>query len=138
MDKARVNKIYDRTNGYCHICHKKLSRSNYGKYGTRGAWEIDHSVAKVNGGTNGMNNLLPACISCNRSKGAKSTAHVRRKNGKARAPLSKANREQLRRSNQRDGAILVSLGGLALMGVPGIIVGGIIGMVIGEESTPKK
>jgi hypothetical protein len=46
----RLNRIYDRTNGYCHICHKKLSFVNYAQYGWRGAWEVDHSKPKAKGG----------------------------------------------------------------------------------------
>jgi hypothetical protein len=60
MDYERLNRIYDKTDGYCHICHKKLSFSNYACCGAKGAWEIDHSNAKINGGSNHLNNLFPA------------------------------------------------------------------------------
>jgi hypothetical protein len=30
--------IYDKTNGYCNHCGKKLAFSNYGVLGARGAW----------------------------------------------------------------------------------------------------
>jgi len=61
--------IYDKNNGYCHHCGKKLAFVNYGSFGSRGAWEVDHSHAKAQGGTDYMRNLFPSCISCNRSKG---------------------------------------------------------------------
>ena len=38
------------------------------------SWEVDHVVAKANGGTDDMTNLVPACWTCNlakRAKGAK-------------------------------------------------------------------
>lgn len=37
-----LNRIYDKTDGYCAHCGKKLSFCNYGKPG-RGQWEVDHS-----------------------------------------------------------------------------------------------
>jgi 5-methylcytosine-specific restriction endonuclease McrA len=62
--------IYDKNDGYCWHCGKKLAFTNYGLIGARGAWEVDHSVSKAQGGTDYLQNLVPACISCNRSKGA--------------------------------------------------------------------
>ena len=53
-----LNKIYDRNNGYCWHCGKKLSFINYGIIGARGAWEVDHSKPKSRGGTNHLNTLL--------------------------------------------------------------------------------
>lgn len=64
-----LNYVYDKTGGYCHYCGKKLAWKNYGQVGERCAWEVDHSVPKVLGGTDYLRNLWPACISCNRSKG---------------------------------------------------------------------
>ncbi len=63
-----LNDIYDKTGGYCRYCRKKLSFSNYGRPGEKGAWEVDHSIPRVRGGTDHLNNLVPACIECNRSK----------------------------------------------------------------------
>jgi hypothetical protein len=40
MDDQKLNAIYDKTGGRCHICHDKLAFSNYGLFGARGAWEI--------------------------------------------------------------------------------------------------
>jgi hypothetical protein len=70
-------RIFDRNFGNCHICGKQLAFRNYGARGLRGAWEIDHRVAKANGGSDDVRNLSPACIACNRSKGAKSTRTAR-------------------------------------------------------------
>lgn len=63
-----LNDIYDKNGGYCWHCDKKLSFTNYGKPGEKGAWEVDHSIPRVRGGTHHFNNLVPACIECNRSK----------------------------------------------------------------------
>lgn len=67
-DEDTINEVYDRNDGYCWHCGKKLAFSNYGVIGSRGAWEIDHSVPVSRGGTDRLNNLVPACIECNRSK----------------------------------------------------------------------
>ena len=66
-----VNYVYKKNKGYCKYCGKKLSLKNYGKVGNRGAWEIDHSKPKSKGGSDYRRNLVPACVSCNRDKGAK-------------------------------------------------------------------
>ena len=84
-------KIYDRTKGYCHLCGKRLALKNYGKSGTRGAWNVDHSKAQANDGTNHLNNLFPACIACNSSKGKKSNRSVRIENGLTEIPGQKKN-----------------------------------------------
>ena len=50
-------------------CRKKLAFTNYGRYGKKGAWEVDHSNPISKGGTDYFRNLVPACVECNRSKG---------------------------------------------------------------------
>ena len=70
--KEKLHEIYDRTTGYCHICHKKLAFKNYSSVGSRGAWEVEHSKPRAKGGSDNLKNLYPACIFCNRSKGKKS------------------------------------------------------------------
>ena len=89
IDISKRRPIFERTDGRCHICHKTLYFNNYGKKGSRGAWEIEHSNPRANGGTDRLNNLYAACIGCNRSKGTKSTQSARAKNGKTRAPRSR-------------------------------------------------
>jgi len=63
-----LRSIYNRTCGNCHLCHRKMYLTNYGKFGERGAWEVEHSVARARGGTDHGNNLYGAHISCNREK----------------------------------------------------------------------
>jgi hypothetical protein len=79
--------IYDKNDGYCWYCDKRLAFSNYGVLGERGAWEIDHSVPKSRGGTDYLRNLVPACIDCNRQKGTRMGKSLR-------ASSSTSNRSQ--------------------------------------------
>ena len=128
--------IYDRTSGYCHICHKKLSFVNYGCYGD-GAWEVEHSNPRACGGSDRLCNLFAACISCNRSKGRCTTRTARRRNGKTRSPLNR----QSRRSAKRDQAILGALGGGllgALFGPVGTLVGAGLGAALNQKGNPDR
>ena len=54
-----LNAIYDRTSGYCQICHRKVYFNNYGVLGARGAWEIEHSRPQALGGTHHGNKSTP-------------------------------------------------------------------------------
>jgi hypothetical protein len=109
----RQQAIFDRTQGRCHICRKRLAWSNYGVVGARGAWEVEHSVPQAYGGTHHMNNLYAACIPCNRSKGAESSRWARGQYGYTAAPHSVAQELRERQKNARIGAIVA--GGLALL-----------------------
>jgi len=129
--------IYNRTSGYCHICHKKGAFKNYGVVGARGAWEVEHSNPKAKGGTNRLNNLFPACIPCNRSKGAKNTRSVRGKNGKTRAPLSIEKRKKAKTANAVAGGAAGAAIGSAF-GPAGVLVGALIGAHFGQKKNPDK
>jgi hypothetical protein len=96
--------IFERTDGRCHLCFARLAFSNYAQLGTRGAWEVEHSNPRANGGTERLNNLYAACILCNRSKGTRATRVVRGWRGHRAAPLSTAKREALRTRNALLGA----------------------------------
>ncbi len=78
FDNETVVAVYDKTNGYCYYCGKKLSLKNYGKVGNHGAWEIDHSKPKSKGGTDYLRNLVVACVSCNRDKSARGGSGYKR------------------------------------------------------------
>lgn len=67
-DDETINRVYDRNGGYCWHCGRKLSFTNYGIVGAKSAWEIDHSRPLSRGGTDHLNNLVPSCVECNRSK----------------------------------------------------------------------
>jgi 5-methylcytosine-specific restriction endonuclease McrA len=65
----RLEEIFDYGSGECACCGKQLSYSNYGDFGSRGAWEVDHRVPISRGGSENLRNLQPMCIPCNRAKG---------------------------------------------------------------------
>ncbi len=109
----KLNKIYDKTDGCCHICHKKISFLNYGVHGAKGAWHVDHSIPRAKGGSDHLNNLYAACIPCNLQKNKLLNNSVRPLYGNSRAPYSRTKKQKLREEN--------TLGGAA--------IGGLIGMV---------
>jgi hypothetical protein len=102
--------VFDRTDGRCHICYRRVAWKNYGILGARGAWEVDHSVPRAYGGTDRLTNLLPAHIRCNRSKQAGSSRSARGQHGRRRAPYSASGRQAVR---VRNGALGAGLGWLA-------------------------
>ena len=134
---AKLSDIYERTSGYCHLCGKKLAFTNYARFGRRGAWEIEHSVARVNGGTDWLCNLYAACISCNRSKQHVTTRTARRCNDRTRAPLSFTRRRQERLSNALAGAGLGLICGLPFGGI-GALAGPMLGALLGSRHNPDK
>lgn len=133
----QLNKIFARTSGRCHICHKKLAFKNYGIFGARAPWEVEHSLPQVKGGTHHLNNLYPACITCNRSKGDSSTVSVRAKNGKSTAPLSVDKRKSEKSQNAFAGGALGFLVG-AVAGPVGMIVCAALGAKLGYSQNPDK
>lgn len=137
MDDEKLNTIYDKTGGCCHICHRKLAFSNYGSFGEKGAWEIEHSVPRAKGGTDHMNNLFPACISCNRSKGDLHTKTARSHHGQTRAPHSKKKIKEIKSNNTLGGAAAGAAVGM-FFGPEGALIGAFIGALIGNGSSPKK
>ena len=132
-----LNDIYERTSGRCHICGKKLAFKNYGELGARGAWEVEHSRPRTKGGTNRLNNLYPAHITCNRSKGARTTRTARRHHGRTRAPLSVSKRKEAQRRNAVVVGILGAVAG-SLLGPWGAAVGATIGAKAGYDTNPNE
>lgn len=134
-DIERLNRIFGKTNGRCHICRSQLNFGNYGKLGVRRAWEVEHSVARANGGTDHLNNLYPACVFCNRSKGSATTRSIRAKNGFTSAPFSRG--EKIK--NALTGG---AVGTFATFLVPPhvrvavAVLGAVIGALIGHEVEP--
>ena len=138
FDHKQLDRIYQRTSGYCHICGRKLARTNYGKAGKTGAWEVEHSVPSSKGGTDHSNNLFPAHISCNREKQAVTTRTARTWNGKSRAPLSPEKRKQAKTENGVLGAACGGLAGLAIGGPIGGVIGALAGGHWGASQNPDK
>ncbi len=129
-----LSAVYDRTSGYCHICGKKLAFTNYAKLGKRGAWEVEHSVPRAKGGTDRLNNLYAACITCNREKRDGSTRTARALNERTRAPLSRSKRAEQRATNTALGAGLGALLGGMVLGLPGVLIGAGIGAAAGKRA----
>lgn len=113
-DKETRKRIFARTDGKCHLCGTKLSFINYGNPNGRGAWEIEHSNPRAEGGTDHLNNLYPAHIICNREKGTRTSRTVRAWHGRTRAPLSKERQEEARMSSAWTGAALGAFAGLVI------------------------
>ncbi len=135
-DLQRLRNIYDRTDGYCHLCHRKLSFQNHGIHGAKGAWHVEHSVARFNGGTDRLNNLYPACIRCNIVKGTLATRTARSQNGVTRAPFRRERKEQIKEGNITAGMLIGGLVG-AIGGPWGVAIGATIGGMIGHENSPR-
>ncbi len=131
-DEQRLRKIFERTDGHCHLTGRQLVFKNYGRFGERGAWEIEHSVARVNGGTDHLNNLYPAEISANRAKQDLHTRTVRAQHGLSRAPLSADRKTEVRETNQWKGLALGAFFGL-FFGPIGVGIGAAIGAIVGGE-----
>lgn len=133
----RLNDIFDRTDGACHLCGKRLSWSNYAVLGARGAWEVDHSRPRVLNGSNRLNNLYAACISCNRRKQHGSTRSARASHGRTAAPLSAQAKARRRRRNAAKYGAAAAVGA-ALLGASGpvglLAVG--VGAFLGHEAEP--
>ncbi|TWJ04955.1 HNH endonuclease [Mucilaginibacter frigoritolerans] len=139
MTNDRLNLIYDKTHGYCHLCHKKLAFINYGIYGAKGAWHIEHSKAKANGGTDHLNNLYAACIACNLEKGVLHTMTIRRRNNVTSAPLNKVKKDKIRSNNSVGGGFIGFIISAALGGPPlAIAACALIGAKIGYDNPVKK
>ena len=136
LDRDRLDRIFSRTDGHCHICHKRLCFGNYAAIGKRGAWEIEHSRPRSRGGTDHLNNLYAACVSCNRSKGNGTTASAGSGNGYRAAPLS----EKRKNRNAWTGG---TVGALAFLFVPpplrlvALVAGAAVGALLGHDYEPE-
>ncbi|HHN46956.1 MAG TPA: HNH endonuclease [Planctomycetes bacterium] len=134
--QEQLKRIYDRTQGRCHVCGKKLAFRNYGLFGRRRCWSVEHSHPRLYDGTDHGNNLYAACIRCNSSKGSRSTRSARSQHGRSRAPLSKKAEGKARARNAVTGVGLGAIIGSVLGGPPGAIVGGLLGGAVGHETDP--
>jgi hypothetical protein len=134
----KLDRIFKRTDGNCHLCHQPLARCNYANEGARGAWEVEHSVPRSKGGTDRMNNLYAAHIECNRAKSDMTTRTVRGWNGKTRAPMSAEKKEKAVVENSFLGFIGGAVAWSVALGPPGWILGAIGGAYLGSQLDPDK
>ena len=129
----QLDRIFKSTAGRCHLCHRRLARRNYGTDGKRGAWEVDHSVARARGGSDHGNNLKPAHITCNRSKQDADNRAIRLAHGYKRSPLSvKEIQSRKPRNAVLGGTGLAILGGIAL-GPAEFFAGAVVGGLLGHD-----
>lgn len=133
----RLEAIFHRTDGNCHICGGKLCFSNYGQLERRGAWEVEHSKPQCNGGSDRLCNLYAAHIPCNREKGIVTTRTARGRNGRTKAPLSKIKKEEIRSRNRWGLGTAGAIAGASVAGPAGFVVGGLIGVILGDEIEPE-
>ena len=103
-DNQTLKAVFAKTDGKCHICHKRVCFKNYGLQGARGAWHVDDSLPRGKGGAYHFNNYLPAHIRCNLAKSTRCNRTVRSRYNHTRAPLSATRKEKLRRRNAAIGA----------------------------------
>ncbi len=136
-DKEMLRRIFAKTDGRCHVCWSSLAYSNYGAHGNRGAWEVDHATPLAEGGTDRLNNLYPACTSCNRSKQASSSRSARRAYGKTRAPMSAEAIERAKLKGAITGALAAALFGARFAGPPGFWIGLVVGGIAGYAGDPE-
>jgi 5-methylcytosine-specific restriction endonuclease McrA len=132
----KLERIFDRTSGYCHICCGKLSYCNYNLRGRRGAWNVEHSKPKALGGTDHLNNLYAAHITCNEAKQISCTRRARAAYGRTRAPYSVTKRQRMRTDNAiRKGILTGALAG-KVFGPVGLVVGAFVGAATGYDENP--
>lgn len=125
LTTAERRAIYDSTGGYCHLCHKKTYWTNYGQHGKRGAWEIDHSNARANGGTDRLNNLRPAHTRCNRKRQDLTVRPYRDRNGVQALPPSREKRryDAAVKSAIAVGTVVIVILGIAAFWLTGKLAG---------------
>jgi hypothetical protein len=131
-ENEKLNQIYYKTDGCCHICHKKLAFTNYVANGTKRSRHVEYSKPNAKGGTDHMNNLYVAYISCNIEKGTSHTKTARARNGNTRAPHSKEKKEKIKSNNTIGGA---TIGGGIEWAVGGLL-GSLIGGAFGSSNSP--
>ena len=68
FSKTKVDRVFGKTRGRCHACHKPLMREMRGAVGHRDEWQIDHGIPISRGGSSHISNLWPMCAACNRDK----------------------------------------------------------------------
>jgi 5-methylcytosine-specific restriction endonuclease McrA len=132
-----LRSILESTDGRCHLCAKPLREANYAAEGD-GGWEVDHSRAVANGGTDHGNNLRPACRSCNRSKGTRDAAAFRAETGLKRPLLSKSARDKKRAQHGAIGTLVGSVCWVAgpAAGAVGTVVGALVGAAFDPGDEP--
>lgn len=135
-DDETLERVFSKTGGRCHICRVKLAFSNYGQHERRGAWEVEHSKARANGGTDHLNNLYAAHTGCNRSKGTQTTRSCRTGHGYRAAPLSDRKKQENSVIGGVAGALLATIFVPPPVRILAAMIGAIGGSAIGAAYEP--
>lgn len=61
-----IEKAWNRAEGRCEKCNKKLARDNHSE-GEWGAWEAHHIKAQKDGGDDSLSNCRILCLDCHKS-----------------------------------------------------------------------
>lgn len=69
LTKAERREIYDKCHGYCAYCGQPLEYKDM---------QADHVIPLYNGGRDELDNMLPACRSCNHYKATLSLESFRK------------------------------------------------------------
>lgn len=60
--------VLQKYEGKCSYCGKKIEDGDF---------SVDHFIPKITGGTSDLDNLMPSCITCNKTKNKKSIEEFR-------------------------------------------------------------
>lgn len=59
-----IRNAFEKVNGYCQICGKKLVYNNRGSTEGRGGWEAEHIKPVSEGGNDTIRNCMILCMEC--------------------------------------------------------------------------
>ena len=79
-----LQRIYNKTGGYCYHCGARLAWGNCGLGSASGAWEVSLSRKRSQDLTKQLNELVPSCMPCNRSDVPEPVCGLRRRRGLVR------------------------------------------------------
>ena len=127
----QLSLIFDRTDGRCHLCGLKLCFGNYGRFGRRGAREVEHSNSRSNG-------EAAVCVTCTLRIPSAIAKRGRRLPGPrvhgtvVQRHLSRQKKDEIRNDNRWGWGSIGALTGGAILGPAGLLLGGILGAIVGD------
>lgn len=131
--------IFESSSGKCHLCLKPVRFEAYGQLSMEGAWEVDHSRPRAEGGSHHGNNLYPAHSTCNRRRGTRSAREVRAEHGYSRPPLSAKERKRFKHDRAMGGVAVGALAAASFgLGPIGIIGGALLLADVGHGLDPDE
>jgi 5-methylcytosine-specific restriction protein A len=93
-------RIFDRFGGTCHISGRKIRPGE--------AWNLDHVVSIINGGTNSESNLVPVLVDPHKAKTREDVAEKSRVARKRKAHLGLKKKRTITRWRRFDGTIVTA------------------------------